>query len=34
MKLGEYQKLKIIKKVEFGVYLADQEGAEQRVLMQ
>ena len=32
MKLGEYQKLKIIKKVEFGVYLAEQEGAEQRVL--
>lgn len=33
MRLGEYQKLKIIKKVEFGVYLAEQEGDEMRVLL-
>ena len=26
MKLGEYQKLKVIKKVEFGIYLAEHEG--------
>ena len=28
MKLGEYQKLKVIKKVEFGIYLAEHEGDE------
>lgn len=33
MKLGEYQKLKVIKKVEFGVYLAEREGDEMRVLL-
>lgn len=33
MKLGEYQKLKVIKKVEFGVYLAEHEGDEVRVLL-
>ena len=33
MKLGEYQKLTVSKKVEFGVYLAEQEGDEQRVLL-
>ena len=33
MRLGEYQKLKVIKKVEFGVYLAEQEGDEMRVLL-
>ena len=33
MKLGEYQKLKVIKKVEFGVYLAEHEGDETRVLL-
>ena len=33
MRLGEYQTLTIIKKVEFGVYLAEQEGDERRVLL-
>ena len=33
MKLGEYQTLTVIKKVEFGVYLAEHEGDEQRVLL-
>lgn len=33
MRLGEYQKLKVIKKVEFGVYLAEGEGDEVRVLL-
>ena len=33
MRLGEYQKLKVIKKVEFGVYLAEHEGDENRVLL-
>lgn len=33
MKLGEYQKLKIVKKVEFGVYLAEHEGDDLRVLL-
>lgn len=33
MKLGEYQKLKVIKKVDFGVYLAEHEGDEQQVLL-
>ena len=33
MRLGEYQKLKVIKKVEFGVYLAEHEGDELRVLL-
>lgn len=33
MRLGEFQKLKVIKKVEFGVYLAEREGDEMRVLL-
>lgn len=33
MRLGEYQRLKVIKKVEFGVYLAEREGDEMRVLL-
>lgn len=33
IKLGEKQVLKVIKKVEFGVYLAEEEGAEERVLL-
>lgn len=33
MRLGEYQKLKVIKKVEFGVYLAEKDGDEMRVLL-
>lgn len=33
VRLGEYQKLKVIKKVEFGVYLAEQERDEMRVLL-
>ena len=33
MKLGEYQKLKVVKTVEFGVYLAEQEEDELRVLL-
>ena len=33
MRLGEYQKLKIIKKVDFGVYLAERGDDELRVLL-
>lgn len=33
MKLGEYQKLKVIKQVEFGVYLAEQPEDETLVLL-
>lgn len=33
MKLGEYQELIYVKKVEFGVYLAENETAEERVLL-
>lgn len=33
MELGRKQKLKIVKKVEFGVYLAEESGAEERVLL-
>lgn len=33
MQLGKYQKLEIIKKVEFGVYLAESQGEEERVLL-
>ena len=33
MRLGEYQTLTIIKKVEFGVYLAEHEDDERRVLL-
>ena len=32
LRLGEYQELKVIKKVDFGVYLAQEEG-EERVLL-
>ncbi|MBQ5676205.1 MAG: S1 RNA-binding domain-containing protein [Lachnospiraceae bacterium] len=32
-KLGEYQKLQVIKKVEFGVYLAEGTDTENRVLL-
>lgn len=33
IKLGEKQKLSVIKKVDFGVYLAESEGAEEKVLL-
>ncbi|NLL79503.1 MAG: S1 RNA-binding domain-containing protein [Clostridiales bacterium] len=33
MRLGEKQELKIVKRVEFGVYLAETEGAEEKVLL-
>lgn len=33
IKLGEKQVLKVVKKVEFGVYLAEAEGTEERVLL-
>lgn len=33
MKLGEYQELIYIKKVEFGIYLGETENAEERVLL-
>lgn len=33
IKLGEKQTLKVVKKVEFGVYLADEEDKEERVLL-
>ncbi len=33
MKLGEKQTLQVVKKVEFGVYLAEEAGAEDRVLL-
>lgn len=33
MKLGEKQTLTVVKKVEFGVYLAKQEGSEDKVLL-
>lgn len=33
MKLGEKQKLKVVKSVEFGIYLAEQESDETRVLL-
>ena len=33
MRLGEYQKLTIIKKVEFGVYLAESRESEEKVLL-
>lgn len=33
IKLGEYQELIVVKKVEFGVYLADKEEDETRVLL-
>ena len=33
MKLGEYQELIYVKKVDFGVYLGENENAEERVLL-
>ena len=33
LKLGEYQKLTVVKKVEFGVYLAEEQNVERRVLL-
>lgn len=33
MRLGEYQKLTVVRKVDFGVYLAEETDAEQRVLL-
>lgn len=33
MKLGEYQELTYIKKVDFGIYLSEHPGDEQRVLL-
>lgn len=33
MKLGEYQELIYVKKVEFGIYLAENQGDEERVLL-
>jgi len=33
MKLGEYQELLVVKKVEFGIYLSEAEGDELRVLL-
>ncbi|MBS7340641.1 MAG: S1 RNA-binding domain-containing protein [Lachnospiraceae bacterium] len=33
MQLGKRQELKIVKRVEFGVYLADTDNAEERVLL-
>ena len=33
LRLGEYQKLTVLKRVEFGVYLAETEDTEKRVLL-
>ena len=33
IQLGKRQELKIVKRVEFGVYLADTDNAEERVLL-
>lgn len=33
LKLGEFQKLAVIKKVDFGVYLAESKDAEEKVLL-
>lgn len=33
IELGKKQELQIIKKVEFGVYLGEEEGAQERVLL-
>ncbi|MCR5546934.1 MAG: RNA-binding protein [Lachnospiraceae bacterium] len=33
LKLGEYQNLTMVKKVEFGVYLAEERNSEERVLL-
>ena len=33
IELGKKQQLRIVKKVEFGVYLAEEENAQERVLL-
>ena len=33
IRLGEIQNLQVIKQVEFGVYLSDQAGSEEKVLL-
>ena len=33
LKLGEFQKLVVIKKVDFGVYLAEDKNSEEKVLL-
>ena len=33
IELGKKQKLTVVKKVEFGVYLAEEAGAQERVLL-
>ena len=33
MRLGEYQELIYVKKMEFGIYLSEKEGDEERVLL-
>ncbi len=33
LKLGEKQKLQVVKEVDFGVYLADEADTEERVLL-
>ena len=33
MRLGEYQELIYVKKVEFGIYLAESQNAEERILL-
>ena len=33
LELGKVQELTVVKKVEFGVYLAEREGEEQKVLL-
>ena len=33
MRLGEYQELEYIKRVDFGIYLAESQRAEERVLL-
>ena len=33
MKLGEYQELEYVKKVEFGIYLAEEKDSAERVLL-
>lgn len=33
LKLGEYQKLKMVKKTDFGIYLSDGEAEQERILL-
>ena len=33
IKLGEKQKLTVVKKVDFGVYLSEQDEAEEKVVL-